>query len=202
LTQYLSEQNEANGISGLTTSTLEVLACIAFRQPISQAEIDRLFDADKRGLVVKLRDLNLVEEFAGSDGRLRFATTEAFLAALRAREFAGIDHGLVLRYPGRHRTVEMSDWPYSRDDTIKSFRIIFQNIRGVSSATKLQALMRTVDPASTRTDFRDALNDVRATFKSSERRSFPCREPLCGSRHGIVGAHLGQWEGVRGGAHE
>jgi hypothetical protein len=56
-----------------------VLACIAFKQPISQAEIDRLFDADKRGLVVKMRDLKLVEEFAGSDGRLRFATTEAFL---------------------------------------------------------------------------------------------------------------------------
>jgi chromosome segregation and condensation protein ScpB len=42
-------------------------------------EIDQLFDADKRGLVVKLRDLKLVEEFAGADGRLRFATTEAFL---------------------------------------------------------------------------------------------------------------------------
>ena len=56
-----------------------MLACIAFKQPISQAEIDRLFDADKRGLVVKMRDLKLVEEFAGSDGRLRFATTEAFL---------------------------------------------------------------------------------------------------------------------------
>jgi chromosome segregation and condensation protein ScpB len=61
------------------TATLEVLACIAFKQPISQAEIDQLFDADKRGLVVKLRDLRLVEEFAGVDGRLRFATTEAFL---------------------------------------------------------------------------------------------------------------------------
>jgi chromosome segregation and condensation protein ScpB len=39
----------------------------------------RLFDADKRGLIVKLRDLKLVEEFAGADGRLRFAITEAFL---------------------------------------------------------------------------------------------------------------------------
>jgi chromosome segregation and condensation protein ScpB len=28
---------------------------------------------------VKLRDLNLVEEFAGTDGRFSFATTEAFL---------------------------------------------------------------------------------------------------------------------------
>ena len=79
MARYLSEQNEAHGISDLATSALEVLAFIAFRQPISQAEIDRLFDADKRGLVVKLRDLHLVEEFAGSDGRLRFATTEAFL---------------------------------------------------------------------------------------------------------------------------
>jgi len=41
------------------------LACIAFRQPISQAEIDRLFDADKSGLVVKLQDLKLVEELPG-----------------------------------------------------------------------------------------------------------------------------------------
>jgi chromosome segregation and condensation protein ScpB len=79
LAHYLSEQNDTNGISGLTTSALEVLACIAFRQPISQAEIDRLFDADKRGFVVRLRDLKLVEEFAGADGRLRFATTELFL---------------------------------------------------------------------------------------------------------------------------
>jgi chromosome segregation and condensation protein ScpB len=76
---YLSEQGTASGGLGLTPSALEVLACIAFNQPISQAEIDRLFDADKRGLVVKMRDLKLVEEFAGSDGRLRFATTEAFL---------------------------------------------------------------------------------------------------------------------------
>jgi chromosome segregation and condensation protein ScpB len=79
LAAYLSEQSGASGNLQMTTATLEVLACIAFRQPISQAEIDRLFDADKRGLVVKLRDLKLVEEFAGADGRLRFATTEVFL---------------------------------------------------------------------------------------------------------------------------
>jgi chromosome segregation and condensation protein ScpB len=79
LAQYLSEQNGPSGNSDLTTTALEVLACIAFKQPISQAEIDRLFDTDKRGLVVKLRDLMLVEEFAGDDGRLRFTTTQAFL---------------------------------------------------------------------------------------------------------------------------
>ena len=46
-------------------------ACIAFKQPISQAEIDQLFDTDKGGPVVKLRDLKLVEEVAGADGRMR-----------------------------------------------------------------------------------------------------------------------------------
>ena len=75
----MSEQSGASANLQLTTGALEVLACIAFRQPISQAEIDQLFDADKRGLVVKLRDLKLVEDFAGADGRLRFATTEEFL---------------------------------------------------------------------------------------------------------------------------
>ena len=79
LAAYLSEQSGASANLQLTTGALEVLACIAFRQPISQAEIDQLFDADKRGLVVKLRDHKLVEEFAGADGRLRFATTQAFL---------------------------------------------------------------------------------------------------------------------------
>jgi chromosome segregation and condensation protein ScpB len=68
LVAYLSEQTRAS-------AKLEVLACIVFKQPISQSEIEHLFDADKRGLVVTLRDLKLVEEFAGADGRLRFATT-------------------------------------------------------------------------------------------------------------------------------
>jgi chromosome segregation and condensation protein ScpB len=83
LAAYVSEQRGASATLQMTTATLEVLACIAFKQPISQAEIDLLFDADKRGLVVKLRDLKLVEEFAGDDGRLRFATTQAFLQRFR-----------------------------------------------------------------------------------------------------------------------
>ena len=62
---YLSEQGTTSGSLDLTTATLEVLAWIAFKQPISQAEIDHLFDADKRGLVVTLRDLKLVEELQG-----------------------------------------------------------------------------------------------------------------------------------------
>jgi chromosome segregation and condensation protein ScpB len=35
LAAYLSHQNGANGSSDLTNATLEVLACIALKQPIS-----------------------------------------------------------------------------------------------------------------------------------------------------------------------
>jgi chromosome segregation and condensation protein ScpB len=66
LAQYLSKQNPGNGISDLTTPALEVLACIAFGHPISQAEIDRLFDADTRGLAVKLRALKPIAAFRTS----------------------------------------------------------------------------------------------------------------------------------------
>ena len=110
LAAYLSDQSSASGNLQMTTPTLEVLACIAFRQPISQTEIDRLFDADKRGLVVKLRDLKLVEEFAGADGRLRFATTEAFLQRFGLSSLQGIDHGLAFGYSTTHRIFDMSDW--------------------------------------------------------------------------------------------
>jgi chromosome segregation and condensation protein ScpB len=37
-------------------ATLEVLACIAFRQPISEAEIDPLFDAKSAGSLWRQRE--------------------------------------------------------------------------------------------------------------------------------------------------
>jgi chromosome segregation and condensation protein ScpB len=50
----------------LTSATLEVLACnAAFKQPIAKAEIDLFLASDKRGMVVTIRDLRLVEELAG-----------------------------------------------------------------------------------------------------------------------------------------
>ena len=82
-----------------------MLACIAFKQQISQAEIDKLFNADKRHVVNVLRESGMVEEFAGPDGRLRFVTTEGFLqhfgiespeelhAALEANEKEGAGAG-------------------------------------------------------------------------------------------------------------
>jgi chromosome segregation and condensation protein ScpB len=81
LSAFIAERVPASSGAGeMTQAALEVLSCIAFKQPISQGEIDQIFgDTDKRHLVSVLRQLDLVEEFAGPDGRLRFATTSLFL---------------------------------------------------------------------------------------------------------------------------
>ncbi len=81
LSAFIAERVPASSGAGeLTQAVLEVLSCIAFKQPISQGEIDQIFgDTDKRHLVSVLRKLELMEKFAGPDGRLRFATTGKFL---------------------------------------------------------------------------------------------------------------------------
>lgn len=76
---YIASQRPATGSGELSLPAMEVLGCIALKQPLTQTEINRYFDADKRGVVGRLRELGLVEEFAGDGGRLMFATTEGFL---------------------------------------------------------------------------------------------------------------------------
>ena len=53
---YLTEQSGANRNLEMQIATLEVLACIAFRQPISEAEIDPLFDAKSAGSLWRQRE--------------------------------------------------------------------------------------------------------------------------------------------------
>lgn len=81
LSAFIAERvPAASGAGELTQAALEVLSCIAFKQPISQGEIDQIFgDTDKRHLVYVLRQSEVIEEFAGPDGRLRFVTTGKFL---------------------------------------------------------------------------------------------------------------------------
>jgi chromosome segregation and condensation protein ScpB len=79
LREFIASQRPAPGTGELSLAAMEVLGCVALKQPLSQSEIDRYFDADKRGVVHRLRQLGLVEEFTGDGGRLMFATTEEFL---------------------------------------------------------------------------------------------------------------------------
>lgn len=75
---YLDELTGGTGVPGLTQDMLEILGCIHLKQPISQAEIDRYFDSDRRHLVNRLVSLDLVSGIAGGDGRRRYITTETF----------------------------------------------------------------------------------------------------------------------------
>ena len=95
LAEYLRNQTEQSGNPDLTSGALEVLACIAFKQPVSQSEIDKVFESDKRGLVARLRDLKLVEEFPGPGGRLHFATTGAFLKRFNLQSLEDLQGALV-----------------------------------------------------------------------------------------------------------
>lgn len=101
LSEYLAAEAPGQGAVGdLTPSTLEVLACIAFRQPLGQAEIDRIFgDTDKRAIVARLREKGLVEEFSGPGGRLQFSTTAEFLQHFKiasAGELAALMAGAAM----------------------------------------------------------------------------------------------------------
>ena len=64
----------------LSTTGLEVLACIAFKQPLSMVEINGYFSTDKRSVVHRLQHLGLVDcRTAGQNGRTVWMTTGEFL---------------------------------------------------------------------------------------------------------------------------
>ncbi len=77
-TQRVGEPEEDDG--PLSTTGLEVLACIAFKQPLSLPEINGYFTSDKRSVVLRLQHLGLVGcRTAGETGRTVWMTTGEFL---------------------------------------------------------------------------------------------------------------------------
>lgn len=77
-TQRAGEPEEDDG--PLSTTGLEVLACIAFKQPLSLPEINGYFTGDKRSVVLRLQHLGLVDcRTAGETGRTVWMTTGEFL---------------------------------------------------------------------------------------------------------------------------
>lgn len=79
LREYL-ERETPEGAEELTPALMEVLSLIAFRQPVSQGEIDGIFGGTgRRAMVARLREMGLVEEVSGEGGRILFGTTQGFL---------------------------------------------------------------------------------------------------------------------------
>ena len=77
-THRVGEPEEDDG--PLSTTGLEVLACIAFKQPLSLPEINGYFTSDKRSVVLRLQHLGLVDcRTAGETGRTVWMTTGEFL---------------------------------------------------------------------------------------------------------------------------
>ena len=73
-----ADEHEEEG--PLSTTGLEVLACIAFKQPLSIPEINGYFSTDKRAVVHRLQHLGLVDcRKAGETGRTVWMTTAEFL---------------------------------------------------------------------------------------------------------------------------
>jgi segregation and condensation protein B len=94
LSAFLAERSERT--STLSDPALEVLACVAFKQPVSQGEIDHLFgDVDKRHLVFVLLEAEMIESFASEDGRIRFATTGEFLRHFNLSSIDELKAGLA-----------------------------------------------------------------------------------------------------------
>ena len=76
---------EGNG-APLSATGLEVLACIAFKQPLSLPEINAYFSNDKRAVVQRLQHLGLVDcRKAGETGRIVWMTTGEFLRRFNLR---------------------------------------------------------------------------------------------------------------------
>lgn len=65
---------------------LEVLAAVAFRQPVDYAQLEAWFDGDKRGQLERLLSLKLIEKFKLPGGRLVFGTTAEFMRHFKVKD--------------------------------------------------------------------------------------------------------------------
>lgn len=80
------------GDGPLSTTGLEVLACVAFKQPLSMVEINAYFSTDKRSVVHRLQHLGLVDcRTAAETGRTVWMTTGEFLRRFNLQSPADLE---------------------------------------------------------------------------------------------------------------
>lgn len=80
----------------LSTTGLEVLACIAFKQPLSLPEINGYFTTDKRAVVHRLQHMGLVDcRRANETGRTVWMTTVEFLRRFNLQSPADLERLFV-----------------------------------------------------------------------------------------------------------
>jgi segregation and condensation protein B len=75
---YIRSFKKGKG-SSLSRSMVEVLAIVAYRQPVTKGEIDELRGVDSKRPIRELLRRNLIEMAGRRDGQMVFTTTERFL---------------------------------------------------------------------------------------------------------------------------
>lgn len=76
----------------LSQSALEVLAYIAYNQPVKKADIDRVRGVDSEGVLYRLRSLGLIKAIVSNEpGRaVLYITTERFLERFGLKSLADL----------------------------------------------------------------------------------------------------------------
>ena len=92
--EFLRRETNQTGIPDLSTGAMEVLACVALKQPVSFAEVEKFFGTDKRAFLTRLKEMELISSVTGPDGRIRFVTTAEFLRRFQAQSLADIQAAL------------------------------------------------------------------------------------------------------------
>jgi segregation and condensation protein B len=81
----------------LTRATLEVLAIVAYRQPVTRAEVDAVRGVQSVHHLLKLEDRRLIREVGRRPGPGRpilYGTTEGFLRYFGLRDLSSLPNGM------------------------------------------------------------------------------------------------------------
>jgi segregation and condensation protein B len=99
---YVQRLLRLEEIEPLTRATLEVLAIIAYRQPITRASVDTIRGVQSAHHLVKLQDRRLIREVGRRPGPGRpilYGTTEGFLRYFGLKDVSALpqieDHELA-----------------------------------------------------------------------------------------------------------
>ncbi|MDI3281392.1 MAG: SMC-Scp complex subunit ScpB [Bacillota bacterium] len=90
---YLAQLGRADRPTALTPAALETLAIIAYRQPVSKAEIEEIRGVRVEGVLHNLEERGFIVEVGRKDapGRpILYGTTELFLKAFGLRSLADL----------------------------------------------------------------------------------------------------------------
>lgn len=101
--EYISRLKEPKKSQNLSNAALEVLAVIAYRQPVTRSQIEAIRGVSSDSLVSRLVERGLVEEVGRLDapGRpILFATTEEFLRCFNLGSLTELPDYSVIKESG------------------------------------------------------------------------------------------------------